>query len=181
MESKDKFSVIQSLKQFKLPTGGANYPALFSIPTSQRLPLLAKEDLKRTAAIVTVAITSAMESMNLVRSMNADQIMDLTDAIIETSEEDNLSFEDVVLFMQGLVRGKYGSLYESMDIPKFMEKFEIYRQERYEQILAMREEQHAQYKAFPVNDRLADMFPENDERKLHTQAMIQHLVDKAKE
>lgn len=180
MENKDKFAVIQCMKDFKLPTGGANYPALLSIPTGQRLPQLAKEDLKRTAALVTVGITSAMESMNLVRSMNADQIMDLTDAVIETSGEDNLAFEDVVLFMQKLVRGEYGSLYESMDIPKFMGKFEIYRQERHENMLSIREEQAAQYKALPINDRLTDIFPDSDERKKHTEAMIQHLIDKSK-
>lgn len=181
MESKDKFSVIQCMKQFKLPTGGANFPALFSIPSNQRLPQLAKEDLKRTAALVTVGITSAIESMNLARTMNADQIMDLTDAVIETSSEDNLSFEDLVLFMQKLVRGEYGPLYESMDIPKFMEKFEIYRQERYEHVLSMREEEAAQHKALPINDRLIDMFGDNDERKKHTEAMIQHMINKAKE
>lgn len=181
MESKDKYGVLQCIKHFKLPTGGANYPALFSIPTGQRLPAMAKEDIKRTAALVTVSVTSAMESMNLARPMNGDQIMDLSDAIIETSGEDQLSFEDVVLFMQKLVRGEYGPFYESMDIPKFMEKFEIYRQERYEQIQAMREEEAAQHKALPINDRLSDMFPDNDERKLHTQAMIQNLIDKAKE
>lgn len=179
MEENNRLAVNQVLKTYKTLEGSPNFPALFSIPTSERLPALAKEDIERCAALVGAGINVAMESMNLVRPMNATQIMDLTDAVIETSEEDNLSLEDLMLFLQKLVRGEYGAMYESMDIPKFMEKFEAYRDQRHRSMLRMREEQNAQYRALPINDRMQDMFPD-DERKKHAQAMIQHMINTAK-
>lgn len=79
--------------------------------------------------------------------MTPVQINDLAEELIDTANEDNLSLEDVILFLQRLVRGQYGELYESMDIPKFMEKFEVYRQDRHNEILRIRESEHLQYKA----------------------------------
>lgn len=89
----------------------------------------------------------AFEAMNQKRGMNEFQILNLAEEIIDTSSEDNLSFEDLMLFLQNLVRGKYKIAYESFDIPKFMELFEIYRQERHKTILELRENQHLQFKA----------------------------------
>ena len=146
METGNRFEMNQSLKLYKSPTGSPNYPALFTIPSDQRLPEMAKVDMKRTAALVGVGLTVAMESMNLARPMNATQILDLTDTIIEASEEDNLSMEDVMIFLQKLTRGEYGPMYESMDIPKFMEKFEQYREERHQSIKAIRDEQIANHR-----------------------------------
>lgn len=180
MEKGNRLEVNQSLKPYKTITGSVNFPSLLAIPTDLRLPALFKTDLKRTAALVGVSITAAMENLNLARPMNGSQIMDLTDAIQDSCNEDNLSFEDLALFLQKLVRGEYGSNYESMDIAKFMEKFEIYRQERFETLQNIRHEHDQQYKCLPVNDRIGDMFPDN-ERKLHTQAMIQHMVNNSKE
>lgn len=79
--------------------------------------------------------------------MNEFQILNLAEEIIDTSSEDNLSLEDLMLFLQNLVRGKYKLSYESFDIPKFMELFEIYRQERHSMILRLRENEHLQFKA----------------------------------
>ena len=98
-----------------------NYPALLKI--QDRLPQMAKRNFSETLAMVVIAISKAFEAMNLARPMNSDQIVELAETVLDSSTEDFLALEDVVLFLQGLVRGKYGPLYESMDIPKFMEKF----------------------------------------------------------
>jgi hypothetical protein len=163
---------------YKAQNGQENFPALLSIPTSERLPAMAAQDLQRTDMIVTAGLTMALEGMNLARSMNAAQVMDLSSAIIDTASEDNLALEDVVLFLQKLVRGHYGSNYESMDIPKFMGKFEEYRQERHESMMRIKEERDAQYKALPVNDRYSEILSDNEKRK-HREAMIGELVEKA--
>lgn len=92
---------------------------------------MAANDPKKASAVVLVALETAMASMNLVRPMNAHQMLDLVEAILESSTEDNLSLEDLMLFLQKLIRGEYGPLYESMDIPKFMDHFEKYREERH--------------------------------------------------
>lgn len=152
MEAKDKMEIGLILRKYK--TGGAeNFPAIFSIPSTERIPVLAKKDFKKSVALITVGLTMAFESMNLKRPMNELQILDLAEAIIDTSSEDNLSFEDLMLFLQNLTRGKYEGMYESMDIPKFMEKFEIYREARHSALLLYRENQHLEYRSLGPSER----------------------------
>ena len=147
LEAGNKREVATILKQFKLPTGAVNYPAVFSIPVTERIPALAAIDFTRVNLVVIGALTMAFEAMNQKRGMNEFQILNLAEEIIDTSSEDNLSLEDLMLFLQNLVRGKYKIAYESFDIPKFMELFEIYRQERHKTILELRENQHLQHKS----------------------------------
>lgn len=153
MESKDKMEISLILRQYKLVNGSENFPAIFTIPTSERIPMLAKKDFKKSVAVIIVGLTMAFESMNLKRPMNEIQILDLAEAIIDTSNEDNLSLEDLMLFLQNLTRGKYEGMYESMDIPKFMEKFEIYRQSRHEAIVLYRENKHLEQRALGPSER----------------------------
>lgn len=135
------------LREFKEPNGGVNYPAVFNIPTEQRLAKMAENDFGGTLTIVAAGVTLAMETLNLKMPMNALQIVDLSEAIIDTAHEDNLSLEDLMLFLQQLTRGKYNPLYESMDVPKFMEKFELYREERHRAVVQYRENRHLEYKS----------------------------------
>lgn len=108
--------------------------------------------------------------------MNEDQILDLADAIIDSSHEDFLAIEDVMLFLQGLTRGKYGALYESMDIPKFMEKFEIYRQERHTAYQDLKYEKHVQLKSMGDPERASDN--SDREKELMRSAIGDHLKQK---
>lgn len=135
-----------ALRDFKTTGGVIKYESVLSIPTETRIPELARKDYKNTSMVITAAIHLAMEGMNLIRGMTVDQEIDLAEAIIDTASEDNLAIEDIMLFLQKLVRGEYGSNYESMDIPKFMDKFESYRQDRYTNLLRIREERHLQHK-----------------------------------
>ena len=144
LRSGNRQEVNKALEPFK-DGAGYNYANILSIPI--RLPKMAENGYNETLAILVVAITKAMASMNLNRPMNADQIVELAETIIDSSNEDFLALEDVVLFLQGLVRGKYGQLYESMDIPKFMEKFEVYRLARHQAYYNIQDEKHAQHKA----------------------------------
>ena len=177
MEVGDKRAINVCLQSYKTPSGSANYPALFSIPTVQRLPALYESEPAKIAAIVTTGLTLSIESMNLSRPMNASQIVDLADTILDSSKEDNLSLEDVMLFLQKLIRGEYGKLYESMDIPKFMEFFEIYREERYQAIKQLREENFVQFKATPINDRIID-WNGGSEKDKQREALKDYLINK---
>lgn len=154
LKSGNKRDIILALKSCKEQNGAIAYPVLFSIKSEERLPELAKNNYEETLGILVAGLTLSFESMNLNRPMNNGQIIDLAETILESSSEDNLALEDVMLFLQKLVRGEYGKLYESMDIPKFMEKFEIYREERFQAMRTLREEQSIQHKTLPINDRL---------------------------
>lgn len=142
------------LREYKAPNGSIDYPALFQIKSSDRLPELVKKDYVEILSILTAGLTLSFEAMNLVRPMSNAQIIDLAEAILDSSHEDNLSLEDVMLFLQKLVRGEYGKLYESMDIPKFMDFFEEYREARWQALQQLRYEENVQHKALPINDRI---------------------------
>lgn len=167
MKDGNKLNINLCLRDYKESNGVIKYPSLFAIPNESRIVEMAKQDYANTATLLTVGLTLAFESMNLARPMNANQIADLAEMIIETSNEDNLAMEDVLLFLQRLTFGDYGKLYESMDIPKFMEMFEKYREERFQAFRQMQDEEAAQHKAaMPSFDRLLtlrDLLPKSNE------------------
>lgn len=143
----NKFGIMQELKKFKLPTGGINYPALFEIPVEDRIPAMAKKDLAGTIKAITVALTVALETMNLSRPMNAIQILDLAEVIVDDADNgDNISLEDLLLFLQKLTRGEYPDLYEGFDQVKFMSRFNQYRDQRWEIAGTMKYNQHLSLK-----------------------------------
>lgn len=165
--------VNQSLKPYKLPTGQVNFRELFCIPTRERLPMMVENDFQETFILVCAAITMASESMNLKRGLNASQIEEITEAVLETCSEDNLALEDFVLFLQRLVRGEYGTNYESMDVPKFMEKFEMYREQRFKALQELRYEEHINRSSNCYEPRLSEQLS-NKEKIKNIGAIIEY-------
>ncbi len=153
--NKQEINII--LRSYKNENGSVCFPALFSIRSEERLPALFKQNPAKIISLISVGLTLSFESMNLSRPMNGPQVNDLAETILDSSHEDNLSLEDVMLFLQKLIRGEYGKLYESMDIPKFMEMFEIYREQRWQAVNRLHDEQQVQHKALPENSRLTTL------------------------
>lgn len=156
MEAGDKAGISVILREFKTNQGVVKYEKVLAIPTMERIPALAHKDFHKMITIISAALTLAFEGMNLKRGMNALQVVDLAEAIIDTAGEDNLAMEDLMLFLQKLVRGEYGAMYESMDIPKFMTAFEEYREQRWQQLNNIREEQHVQHKVMGDTGRTGE-------------------------
>ena len=175
----NKLGINLALRDYKQPNGVVYFPSLFSIKSEERLPALFQTEPAKIASLVCVGLTMAFEGMNLARGLNGSQINDLAETILESSNEDNLALEDLMLFLQKLTRGEYGKLYESMDIPKFMEFFEKYREERFQALQDLRYEQSSQHKALPINDRLIDMF--GDDRNVHREALKDYLKTQTNE
>lgn len=146
MANIDKFGIGLELKKFKLPNNSINYPVLFEIPKDQRITAMCKKDLGGTIKIITVALTLAMETMNLKRSMNDFQILDLAETVVDEAESDALAVEDVMLFLQKLTRGEYPELYEGFDQVKFMARFNTYRDERWAAGIEIRDKKHEDFK-----------------------------------
>jgi hypothetical protein len=142
----DKFGIGLELKKYKLPNNAVNYPALFDIPKEQRITAMAQRDLGGTIKILTVAITLALETMNLKRGMNAFQILDLAEAIVDEADSDSLSIPDVMLFFQKLTRGEYPEMYEGIDQAKILDRFGKYRDERWQAGIDLRDARHQEYK-----------------------------------
>jgi hypothetical protein len=163
LEAGNKQEMNQILRQYKVQGGAPNFPALFNIPRSERIAALAEREPVKTNAIVSGALTMAFENINLKRGFKEEQVLELADAIIDSAGEDNLSLEDLVLFLQYLVRGKYEMSYESLDVPKFMRMFNKYRDERWAEGVRIRDEKHDEYKSLGDRDVFDRSFrkPEN--------------------
>ena len=142
----DKPKINQELRKFKNQNGTINFKSLFAIPVADRITAMAQKDFPKTVLIISVAIASALEGMNLIRPMTSSQILDLSEAIIDEADSDKLSLEDLVLFLQQLSRGKYDDLYEGIDVPKFLKRFGVYRDERWAEGIRLRDEKHEYYK-----------------------------------
>lgn len=171
----DRQAVNRELAVFKNPNGSVNYVETLKI--YERLPGMMARDYDGTLAIVVGAITRALEALNLKRPMNPHQIIEAAETALESSTEDYIALEDILIFLQGLVRGKYGELYESLDVPKFMMLFDKYREERFEALQNFRDEQHSQHKILPVNDRISDMFPDEFKERQREAQMNQMRKD----
>lgn len=123
--------------------GMVNYKKTLEIPMSQRIPELAKntEGRQRVQAALSAAILSAFNNIEKAK-MSADQILDLADGIIDSAHEDQLSIEDVLLFLKDLLTGKFGKITDKLDMPMFFDYFEKYRDKRYKTLESVRYEQH---------------------------------------
>jgi hypothetical protein len=177
METGKKLDVQLHLSQFK-NFGIVEFDKVLSIPATDRIPALVKEPdgYLRVATALTASIKSAMENINLKFPMTEDQIVELSGLIIDQSAEDNLSLEDVLLFLHELITGKAGKIFDRMDIARFFEMFENYRQERHLSLLRIREESHLQKQFY--DDRASD---NDSEKENMREAIGDYLQQKYKD
>lgn len=147
LEGGDRLAIVPVLKKYKLPSGGTNYVEVLRVPMDDRLVgLVEKMGFDIVFKNVVGAITVAMENLNIAKPLTENQIVELADEILDTANQDALALEDVLLFLQKLVRGEAGETYSRMDIPTFMRMFEKHRQARYEALKNHEYEQHAYFK-----------------------------------
>jgi hypothetical protein len=146
----DKLELNDKIRNFKLQNGSLNYNKILSIPFSDRLfNLLEKVGYKEIHMVLGASIQLAMESLNLSKPLFANQIIDIVDVILEECTEDSLAIEDVILFLQKLTRGESGNLFSSIDVAKFFQLFEKYREDRHKEYMRIKYEMEVQYKCIP--------------------------------
>lgn len=143
----DRIAIQMHLSTFR-EKGIVQHRRTLLIPFSERIPaLLQRPDGKmHVLTALTASIHSALKNLNLKVPMDEEQIVELADSIIDSSYEDQLGLEDVLLFLSDMLKGKYGKIYERMDMQVFFEMFENYREARHQEVLNVRYEQHAQTK-----------------------------------
>lgn len=180
MQSGNNHQVATILKRFKFKNGEINYPAVFNVPSEERLPALYRNDFMQATALVVGALTMAFERLNFKKKDGLGIVVNnLAEEILDTCEEDNLSLEDLVLFLQNMVRGRYGNI-EDISVSKFMILFDKYRDERHNAIMTIRENDHLQYKSLgdgnrtTTNDPLAEHFATFGERISSLKDQIQY-------
>lgn len=174
METGNKLEIQQHLTVFK-DRGVLLFDKTLSIPQTERIPALITQPdgYIRVASVLAASLKSAFDAINLRIGFTEDQVIELAGLIIETSNEDYLSLEDVLLFLHELITGKAGKIYDRMDIPTFFELFETYRQTRHEALQNIRYEQSVNYKALGPTERAGDN--DDREKELHRSALGDHL------
>lgn len=175
METKDQQLVKTILKGVKHFDGSANFLSLGMIPTSERLPALAKDDRQYIHKIIAAQIQYTMLFFNITNSLSLEQIFILSDEIIDSSEEDNLALQDVFLFLQKLSTGEMGKTFNRMDVVTFMEMFETYRDERHNEINKIQYGIHVQNKSAGPSERECD---DRSQEKALTRMSIGDIMKK---
>lgn len=140
--------------------GMVKHERTLAIPMGQRLPELAKtpEGRKKASIAIASSMLSAFQHIDSAK-MSATTIKEIAEGIIDTSHEDQLSIEDVLLFLKDLLMGKYGKVTGALDMPRFFEIFEKYRDERYQTLKKIRWEEHLTYKSIGDSNRAFDELP----------------------
>lgn len=169
----DLLEVELSLNRFK-DKGLIKYENLLSIPVKDRLPGLVEQyGAKRIHQLLVVLLTEFCNTFNVIRPMSANQIVSCASEILNTSNEDYLSMEDLTIFFQGAKTGKYGKVYDRLDQQMIFEMLEIYRQERHEQYQNIKDEQHVNLKALGPSFRNVD--DSTELKELFHQANLEHF------
>jgi hypothetical protein len=145
------------------------------VPVSERLPALTKTyGAEKISGILSIAITKALNNFNLRVGMNPEQIMQLAYSLIDEAEQDQLAIQDILLFLDGMVKYKYGKVYDRMDMPTFFEMLEKYREERHQAYMNGKDEAHAQFKAMGNSNRTSQEI----DKEANRNAMMNYLKTK---
>lgn len=146
--------------------GIVDHTKTLSIAIADRIPALIKQPSGRLRISVALsqALASAFKHIKSVK-LDADQIVEIAEGIIDTSHEDQLSVEDILLFLKDLLTGKYGKLSGGMDMPTFFDYLEEYRDERYRVLKKQRWEEHLTFKSLGDSNRssINDNLRKNDD------------------
>ena len=153
--------------------GEPNHLAVIeNVPVSERLPALSKiYGTEKISGILSLAITKTLNSFNLRVGMNPNQVMELAYSLIEEAEQDQLAIQDILLFLEGLPKYKYGKVYDRMDMPTFYELFEVYREQRHQEYVNAKEEKHAQFKSMGDSNRMSN----DTDKEANRNAMQKYL------
>lgn len=142
----DRVGMNMYLQKFKSSEKEANYGELIKIPNSDRIVAMAERDMRGTVTSIAVALTLAIETLNLKITMTPIQIVDCAEVIVDSAKEDKIAMEDVLVFLQKLTRGQYGELYGVIDQAKLLGFFDKFRDERYLEAVRIRDAKTQEFK-----------------------------------
>src|SRR5438045_241135 len=104
--NKQEINII--LRNYKNDNGSVCFPALFSIRTEERLPVLFKEDPHQIVSIVSVALALSFESMNLTPPWMDSKKTALAETFLVTSKKVNWEMKELCCFLKNLIKADTG-------------------------------------------------------------------------
>jgi hypothetical protein len=149
----------------------ADFELLLSIPLQERIPgLVGEYGLKRMHKLIKLILQEFCYSIALPKSkkLTETKISVCACDLILAAEEDQLSLEDLIVFFELTKKGFYGKFKGVLAHFDIMQNLEIFRQQRYESYIQLRQRKEADQKALGPLERIS---PEP--------TTIKHLFDQA--
>jgi len=148
-----------------------DFKLLLSIPLKERIPgLLSEYGLKRMHRLIKLILQEFCYAINLPKSkkLTETKISVCACDLILVAEEDQLSIEDLIVFLELAKKGVYGKFKGMLTHFGIMQKLEVFRQQRYQTYISIKEQKEAEQKALGPTERIS---PEP--------TAIRHLFDRS--
>lgn len=143
-----------------LNQGMVNFEKVLAISMHSRIPNLTHVyGIEAIHKVLAVLLTMFNNDLNLIRPMTVEQVESCSSDMLMTSEEDQLSIEDYVLFFRGAKQGKYGKILDRLDQQTIFSLLEEYRSQRHIEFVRIKESKEAQLKGLGPSERTV----QNDE------------------
>lgn len=161
--SNDRLEIAKCLNRF-YHNGLISFKEVFLIPSEDRIKgLCAVYGQKQIHSVLGAAISNALGLIE--NNLTGEAVFEISAEILNDNS-DNLSIEDVMIFLKQLTGGKY-TVYGKLDMIKFLECFEKYRDDRWSEALNIRYEQDHRLNSLGPSDRECDNeAPEVDANRL---------------
>ncbi|WP_134386730.1 hypothetical protein [Flavobacterium psychrophilum] len=143
--------------------------------TSSLAKIKKEVGIVRTEALIKVYLIRLNELLELKKPLSEDAINEI--ASILTTDYYNLSITDVVFVTNQAIKGKYGEMFESLNIPKVLKWFETYFNDRCNTAEQMSNDERNKHNSLFGRERSSDKV--NEQREFSKQYTINKIIEKA--
>jgi hypothetical protein len=127
----------------------ADFQLLLSIPISERIPGFIREyGLKRIHQLIKLLVKEFYSTPPLqkVKKLSETKLSFCACEIMLAAVEDQLSIEDLIIFLELAQKGRYGKCKGLLSHTIIIDKLEDYRQERFEAYVSIKQQIHNEHK-----------------------------------
>lgn len=147
-----------ALKQY-VEGDQVRFDGLLSIPLAERIPGLVKEyGIKRAQRLIKMVLQEFCFSIPLPKSakLSDTKIAACACDLVLAAYEDQLSLEDLIVFLERAKEGRYGRFKGTLTHSGIMQKLEQYRLDRSAVYYRLKDEQEAELKKMAELPRIGD-------------------------
>lgn len=130
----------------------------------------------RTEALIKVYLVRLNDLLDLKKPLSEAAIDDIASTLV--IDYYMLSMLDIVFVLEQAKKGKYGDLFESLNIPKVIKWFETYFNERCDTAEKMSDKERSKHNSVFGRERSADIV--NEQREFSKQYAINKMIEKHK-
>ena len=144
--------------------------------TSSLAKIKKEVGIVRTEALIKVYLIRLNELLDLKKPLSEDAINEI--ASILTTDYYNLSMTDVVFVTNQAIKGKFGEMFESLNIPKVLKWFETYFNDRCNTAEQMSNDERNKHNSLFGRERSSDKV--NEQREFSKQYTINKIIERHK-